>query len=698
MLMTSIYNFATNKKIIELRIKALMVQMNRCDRAISIHNNKISKLAQRKADLQRQIDELEKALNGINNPNPGNSSFGQMVLTVHNAMMDYFKNKYGDATNFVIPFIPRNYNLKLDMSPPNAPHNGFEDYKICNFPRLGIFIGDTTTFVEVFGYFTKDTAGRLIDRTTNAAAIVSNTVYVVQRLRFPPDSLGGQLVTVEIAGNLDRLKETQFNSSFNVIKQVADHLTRWARNTAFLCTPILCENYYDNRYNDGIMPPGEIVYSRDRWNSAVPAIPAASTKDSKIILPNSLQREYYDRLYEFMQAKGFIETNSAEQVISLLCNFSPSFTGTPTQPLPSITITSQPTTKPYPVDVGNIFLSVSANVKNTNISNPVEITQNSPAFDWQVSLNNGITWQSVVGRISSVTKRECHSPFTNNTISCSSLLTINNVTAANNGQLYRCVVSAKGAATKIISNVVNLEIDSPIVITKQPVDIIFNGTGNLPSFEVDGTGQSVIIWERSTDGKLFTPIGGQTNKKITISLVTTSDDGTFYRAKFIKNHATKSEVVVYSKVVKLSVKTWRWSGNNNNLQILTPPGDGIPGIAFNYSASVPPINSPSALPNFTTISGTNSEVKYGSMIDENLEWTVRCISGSNAGSSFVVSGNSRYLDLRNTAFSIWRISTPPNSGFAFEVRLKLTAKGLDTFNSSGATLTLQGNTWNTIEY
>ena len=337
--MSASYNFSTNKQAIENRIAALYKQIAALDRIISRLTNTIQNHLQAKNKILAEIKSLEDSINTPNNPTPPATSFAQMVLNVHNSMMNYYNKDLvntSENNNFIVPFIPTNYNFKLEKTfPTDGGFSGggsLENYKICYFPTLGnAYAGPgispgVISYIEIFGYFSNVRANQLITRTTPAQTIISNTKYIVKKVKFPPNSLFQTPITFDINNNnLLPIIRGPFSSSVVFIQRVVNYLNQWASDTAFLCPPVLCETYYDNRYDDGIMPPGEIVYSRDRWNSAVPQIPTASSKANNIVLPNSLQKEYYDRLYEFMQVKGYNKSNSAETVISLLKNFKPWF-------------------------------------------------------------------------------------------------------------------------------------------------------------------------------------------------------------------------------------------------------------------------------------------------------------------------------------------------------------------------------------
>lgn len=273
-----------------------------------------------KNNLLAKIAELEALINNPNPPTPPATSFGQLVLNVHNSMMTHFNSPLVGTSEdgmYVIPFIPRNYNFRMSWDGPGSSN----DYESCGFSSLGSDSGGLLNWIDVIGYFgIPNKAGRyeLISSTTPSQAIVSGCRYIVRKVYLPADSLGQPMKVIDIPNNnLGVLKVS--STARSAISFVVNHLNKWASDAAFLCPPALCKNYYYSIYDDGIMPPGEIVYAGDYWNNVVAQVITPSTNDPSISLPNPKQAWYYDRLYQFMQVKGY---TSANTVTNLLQNFT----------------------------------------------------------------------------------------------------------------------------------------------------------------------------------------------------------------------------------------------------------------------------------------------------------------------------------------------------------------------------------------
>lgn len=305
--------------LLQRRIALIDIQINslqaRKQVLIAEIDSRISPFNNNKQQLINQITQLENEKNSLVGGDA--STFGQMVLNVHNAMMTYLEKAGSLSNSFIIPYIPQNYNYRLDW----AGVGGSPMLQECSVSTLGSDSGGIVTYAEVYGVFVSG-AGVMLNSGATAVQL-RNSRYRIIKIITPPNGIG-QPMKEYFAGPNSNLLVTNLNpTARNAILYVANRLTRWAQQTAFLTIPGECMNYWTSRYGDGIQSNGAMVQPLDRMNNSVPQTPTVSSKDRSIILPNSLQKDYYDRLYDFMQTKGY--TNSAtsyDVVINLLQTFS----------------------------------------------------------------------------------------------------------------------------------------------------------------------------------------------------------------------------------------------------------------------------------------------------------------------------------------------------------------------------------------
>ena len=186
-------------------------------------------------------------------------------------------------------------------------------------------------------------------------------------------------------------------------------------------------------------------------------------------------------------------------------------------PYSTIEITTQPQ---------DVTLAIGKTAKFT-----VEATGDGVAYQWQVSTNGGSAWKD--------------SGATGNKTATLSVP----VTAARNGYMYRCVVSAKGDS--VISDAATLKVKA--AITTQPSNKT-QAIGTTAKFTVAATGVNVAYqWQVSTDdGANWKNSGSTGNKTTTLSIpVTAARNGYKYRCKVtdINNHVTSKAVTLKVKAV-----------------------------------------------------------------------------------------------------------------------------------------------------
>ena len=114
----------------------------------------------------------------------------------------------------------------------------------------------------------------------------------------------------------------------------------------------------------------------------------------------------------------------------------------------------------------------------------VAVSGASPTYVWQVSTDNGVTWNNVVPAATGAS------------------LTITGVTAGMNNNQYRAVVAGTCTPVGFNSNAAILTINTPASVASQPADVAACTGGNA-SFTVTGSGSGLSYnWQVSTDGGL----------------------------------------------------------------------------------------------------------------------------------------------------------------------------------------------------
>jgi hypothetical protein len=137
----------------------------------------------------------------------------------------------------------------------------------------------------------------------------------------------------------------------------------------------------------------------------------------------------------------------------------------------------------------------------------------TPTVQWQVSTNGGTSYNNLSGATSAT-------------------LTLSGVTASQNGYRYRAVfTNSLGSAT---STAATLTVQFAPTVTTNPTSQTVTA-GHNATFTATATGNSTptVQWQVSTDGGVtFTNIAGATSATLTLSSVTASLNGYWYRAVF----------------------------------------------------------------------------------------------------------------------------------------------------------------------
>ncbi|MEC3906463.1 gliding motility-associated C-terminal domain-containing protein [Tamlana sp. 2201CG12-4] len=159
-----------------------------------------------------------------------------------------------------------------------------------------------------------------------------------------------------------------------------------------------------------------------------------------------------------------------------------------------------------PVDIavcagGSATLDVEATTASGNLN-----------YRWENSTDNGASW-SIIGN--------------------SSILLLNGINSAQNGDKYRVVISEGSICSAVISNEITLTVEGPIAIIENLRRVVACD-GEPAIFEINaitgGAGILAYQWQQSTDGITFTDIAGETGTTYTRAAVT-ADNGLIVRVK-----------------------------------------------------------------------------------------------------------------------------------------------------------------------
>jgi extracellular elastinolytic metalloproteinase len=167
-----------------------------------------------------------------------------------------------------------------------------------------------------------------------------------------------------------------------------------------------------------------------------------------------------------------------------------------------------------PVPAISVQPANSSVCEGANATFTVTATGGNLKYKWQVSTNNGNTWNDVVPAA------------TTNT------LTLTSVTAGMNNNQYRVVLTAGCAVTTINSNAAILSVNnSGPVIGTQPANTSVC-VGSTATFTVASAGNNTYKWQVSTDngGSWNDIVPAETNTTLTLTNVTVGMNNNQYRA------------------------------------------------------------------------------------------------------------------------------------------------------------------------
>lgn len=350
-------------------------------------------------------------------------------------------------------------------------------------------------------------------------------------------------------------------------------------------------------------------------------------------------------------------------------------------------------------------------------------TGSSLTYQWQVSTDNGVTWNNVTTGTGGTT------------LSYTTPVT----TFAMNGYRYRLNVFSC-SPTPITSNVVTLTVNELAAISAQPVNAVLCAGGNA-SFSVTAIGTGVTYqWQVSTTGcaGTFTNITGATTNNLVVNAVTAAQSGYAYRVVVtnVCNTVTSScvtltvntPIVVTAQPADVSVclptstatfsvtttgtaPTYQWQVSTDggttwaNVAAATSASVTIPNLtaamsgnryrvviagtcttSFNSSSATLVVNSPVAITtqpvNTSVCEGSNTTlnvVASGSTIT--YQWQVNI----NGGGFTNISNGGPYSGATTATLGIAN-ATAQLSGYVYRVIVSGVPCG--SVNSNSATLTV----------
>jgi hypothetical protein len=169
-------------------------------------------------------------------------------------------------------------------------------------------------------------------------------------------------------------------------------------------------------------------------------------------------------------------------------------------------VSSQPSSQTAPAG-GAATFSAAASGKPT------------PSIQWQVSSDGGSTWTNVTG-------------------AGAPSLTLTNVPARDDGQLYRAVfTNAVGTATSAAAELTVLS--PPAVVAPPSGETVVPGGSVVFTITVSGTPAPSLQWLVSEDGgKTWTDVPGATSSALSLSHVSASENGYLYKVLIVNSQGS----------------------------------------------------------------------------------------------------------------------------------------------------------------
>jgi uncharacterized repeat protein (TIGR01451 family) len=146
-----------------------------------------------------------------------------------------------------------------------------------------------------------------------------------------------------------------------------------------------------------------------------------------------------------------------------------------------------------------------------NVSFNVTASGSSITYQWQISINGGVSYTNITGQTGST-------------------LQVSNLTLAQNNNKYRVIVTSAVCPGPITSAAATLTISNTPSILTEPAGTTVC-VGSNASFNVAATGSGLTYqWQISTDGgNNYSNINGETNATLNLNAVTGSLSGNLYR-------------------------------------------------------------------------------------------------------------------------------------------------------------------------
>ena len=136
----------------------------------------------------------------------------------------------------------------------------------------------------------------------------------------------------------------------------------------------------------------------------------------------------------------------------------------------------------------------------------------SVTYQWEKS-DDGVSWSTIGGATTN------------------SYTTGATTYAVDNGDRYRCIINAIGAASPVTTNEVVLTVERTFSITAQPSNTTANegGTANFTVATSTSSGAATYQWEKSDDGGInYSSVGGATSATYTTPTLVYANDGNDY--------------------------------------------------------------------------------------------------------------------------------------------------------------------------
>lgn len=237
--------------------------------------------------------------------------------------------------------------------------------------------------------------------------------------------------------------------------------------------------------------------------------------------------------------------------------------------------------------------------------NELNIQAGPITYQWQVSTDNGITFNNLVNGPNSPS------------------LSLTNVNAIQNNYFYRAIASSGGLT--IISNPAKLIALPTVDITSQPTNQTASSQSVTFSFSVNisSGARSTYQWESasSNNPREFSSIVNATGNSLVLNNIREEDDGTLYRAKIVSKFNDALPSTTYTDIVQLDYIASLITINQQPLDLYLSSPEQPELFTVVASASTELTyqwqESPDGI-NFTNLPLTNNPTLYISAVEDIL--------------------------------------------------------------------------------